>query len=118
MTCSFDKENVTQFLNVEIIAKNKTNDILEEKHIAVFTSGNAARLHTSGQYLVGRVTLTNITKTSTKATLTFHILKCKDEMDYFCKFNSFDMDSAVVTEKSESTRIIVKGIDFFKYFIV
>ncbi|CAC5425227.1 unnamed protein product [Mytilus coruscus] len=65
-------------------------------------------LPASGEYLFGRVTLTNITNTSTNATLTFHILKCKDEMDYMCVCNYFDTTGAVRHKESESTRIVVK----------
>ncbi|CAC5425226.1 unnamed protein product [Mytilus coruscus] len=69
-----------------------------------------AVLHpSSGLYLLGRVTLTNITNASTNATLIFHILKCKDEMDYICKYNYYDIDDAVKYEESETTRILVKA---------
>ncbi|CAC5409412.1 unnamed protein product [Mytilus coruscus] len=55
-----------------------------------------------------RVALTNITNTSTNATLKFHILKCTDEKDYMCKYNFIDMDGAVSIATSKTTRILVK----------
>ncbi|CAC5388973.1 ALCAM [Mytilus coruscus] len=58
------------------------DDFDDVKPIAILQPNEPARLITSGNYLNGRVTLTNIKNTSTNATLTFHELKCEDERDY------------------------------------
>ncbi|CAG2250201.1 unnamed protein product [Mytilus edulis] len=60
-------------------------------------------------YLSSRVTLTNITNTSTNATLTFHVLKFTDEKDYMCKLFYNDMFAVLKIRESEATRISVKG---------
>lgn len=94
---------------MEITAKNRTEDFDDKKPIAIFKPGKAAKLHSSGEYLSDRVTLTNITNTSTNLTLKFRKLKCIDEKDYICKYYVIDMDGAVSTARSETTRILVKG---------
>lgn len=110
LTCSIIGENIGPIINIEINAKNKTDDSDNKERIALFTPGKMAVIHpTSGLYLLGRVTLTNITTMSTNATLTFHLLKCIDETDYICTFIYYDTDSAVKTEESPSTRILVKS---------
>ncbi|CAC5393405.1 unnamed protein product [Mytilus coruscus] len=90
-----------------------TEDCDDKKPIAIFKPDRAAKLHSSGEYLSGRVTLTNITNKSTSATLKFHKLKCIDEKDYICKYYVIDMDGAVSTAKSETTSILVIGNDVF-----
>ncbi|CAC5407992.1 unnamed protein product [Mytilus coruscus] len=109
LTCSFIQEKEVRLLSIEIIAKNMTEDFDDKKPIAIFKPDRAAKLHSSGEYLSGRVTLTNITNTSTNATLKFHKLKCIDEKDYICKYYVIDMDGAVFTARSETTRILVKA---------
>lgn len=74
------------------------------------------------------MTLTNITRASTNATLQFHELKYIDEKDYMCKCNVLDAEDAHFVVKSSTTRILVKGKDipnlihdniqaFFSYFV-
>ncbi|CAG2229255.1 unnamed protein product [Mytilus edulis] len=108
LTCVFINEANKRLTGVEVIAKNKTEDFKDGKPIAIFEPNQPAILHFNGQYLTGRVTLTNITSTSTNATLTFKELKCDDERDYLCKCNYKDIyGSALPPEKSQPTRISV-----------
>ncbi|CAC5411550.1 unnamed protein product [Mytilus coruscus] len=86
-----------------------TEDFDDKKPIAIFKPEKAAKLHSSGEYLSGRVTLTNITSTSNTAALKFLILRCIDEKDYICKYYVINMDGDVSTARSETTRILVKG---------
>ncbi|CAC5411553.1 CADM3 [Mytilus coruscus] len=90
LTCSFIKDINQTFINVAIIARNKNGIFLQKEAVAIFPPDKVALLPPSGDYLSGRVTLTNITKVSTTATLRFDNLKCEDEKDYICTFNYVD----------------------------
>lgn len=104
---------------VELFAKNKTDEFDDVRPIAIFRLDEPAKLISTGKYLNGRVTLTNITSTSTNATLTFHILKCEDEKDYVCKYYYSDMDGATLpTEMSPPTRLSVHGKDDFTIYFM
>lgn len=117
LTCSFFPENGKQIFSVQIIAKKITEDFGEEKDIiAIFKHGKAAKLHRSGEYLDGRVTLTNITNSSHNATLKFHKLELIDEKDYMCNWFYSDMEGIMHNVKSEATRISVKGMVFCEHF--
>ncbi|CAC5425222.1 unnamed protein product [Mytilus coruscus] len=109
LTCSFTNDANEKTTKVELFAKNKTDDFDDVRPIAIFELDKPGRLITSGNYLKGRVTLTNITSTSTNATLTFHVLKCEDERDYMCQCEYNDNDGASLPkEKSPPTRISVQ----------
>ncbi|CAG2206188.1 unnamed protein product [Mytilus edulis] len=108
LTCVFINEANKRLTGVEVIAKNKTEDFNDGKPIAIFVPSRPTILHFNGLYLTGRVTLTNITSTSTNATLSFKELKCDDERDYLCNCNYKDIyGSALPPEKSQPTRISV-----------
>ncbi|CAC5386237.1 unnamed protein product [Mytilus coruscus] len=102
LTCSCIQEKEVRLLSIEIIVKNVTEDFDDKKPIAIFKPGRAAKLHSSGEYLSGRVTLTNITNKSNTAALKFLILRCIDEKDYICKYYVIDMDGAVSTSSIHS----------------
>lgn len=113
LTCSIIKGKGEQIVSVIMMAKNITEDFYDEKKsIAIFQPEIAAKLRPSGEYLSGRVTLTTVLHTATNATMTFNILKYTDEKDYTCKCYYFDLEGAVSTAKSETTRILVKGYIF------
>lgn len=113
LTCSFSLEKGEQIFSVQIIAKNITEDIDEKENtIAVFKPKKEAELKSSGVYLTGRVTLTNIKNSSNNATLKYHVLKSIDEKDYLCKLYYNDMEDAIQNLKSDVTRILVKGMVF------
>ncbi|CAC5386255.1 unnamed protein product [Mytilus coruscus] len=80
-----------------------------EEPVAIFSPDMAAMLLPSYDNLSGRVTLTNITKVSTNATMTFDNLECEDEKDYICTFNYVNVLGVVLIKKSEPTRIIVNA---------
>ncbi|CAC5407991.1 CADM3 [Mytilus coruscus] len=63
----------------------------------------------SGDYLSGRVTLTNITKVSTTATLRFDNLECKDENDYICIIIYVNEFGGVIIDESTPTRILINA---------
>ncbi|CAC5425219.1 ALCAM [Mytilus coruscus] len=111
LTCSFTNNVDEQITKVEFFAKNKTDDFEDiNKPIVIFTPDKPAKLHSTGKYLNGRVTLTKLTSTSTYATLTFHVLKCEDEKDYKCKCYYDDWEGAALpTETSPPTRISVQA---------
>lgn len=114
LTCSFTNEERKRIIQVEFFAKNKTGEFDDITPIAILKLDEPAKLHSSGNYLQGRVTLTNLTSTSTYATLTFHVLNCEDDNYYMCKCYYDDIEGAALpTEKSPSTRISVQGKDYF-----
>ncbi|CAG2206803.1 unnamed protein product [Mytilus edulis] len=103
LTCSFFLEKDEQILSVQFNAKNITEDFDDGYIIATFKPEKAART-----YLSDRVTLTNMTNTSTNATLTFNELKFTDEKDYKCKIFYYDKVKDFKLRESEATRISVK----------
>ncbi|VDH99907.1 Hypothetical predicted protein, partial [Mytilus galloprovincialis] len=111
LTCSFFKENNEEVVSVQIIAKNITENVDDKKRtIAIFEPERLAKLHPSVKYLLGRVTLTSITNTSTfNATLSFHDLKRTDEKDYMCEYFYKDEFGTFSKTKSEETRLLVKA---------
>ncbi|CAC5385985.1 unnamed protein product [Mytilus coruscus] len=108
LTCSFINDNKIHFINAAIIARNKNGTFPKNEPVAVFPRDNVGMLPPSGDYLSGRVTLTNITKLSTTATLRFDILQCEDEKDYICIAYYFNEFGVVITVESEPTRVLVK----------
>lgn len=110
LTCSFIKEANEHLLSITIIAKNKTENVFDDRRpIVIFTPNTPVNLHSSGNYLKDRVTLTNITSMSTNATLTFNVLRCEDGKDYMCSCFYIDQYNNKLSEWSESTRISVQG---------
>ncbi|XP_076105873.1 uncharacterized protein LOC143074208 [Mytilus galloprovincialis] len=108
LTCSFIKDIKIRVINVAIIAKNKNDVSPKKKQVAIFQPDKVAVLPPSGDYLSGRVTLTNITKVSTTATLRFDNLQCEDEKDYMCILYYIN-DYGAIHVESEPTRILVKA---------
>lgn len=74
LTCSFFFRKGKKIYSVQINGKNLTEDFDNKKPVAVFKPEEATRIHTSAEYLLGRVTLTNISTTSPNASLTFSTL--------------------------------------------
>ncbi|CAC5411554.1 unnamed protein product [Mytilus coruscus] len=110
LTCSFTNNADEEISKVEFFAKNKTDEFDHVKPIALFIPDKPARLILSGNNLIGRVTLTNITRESTNATLTLHELKCEDEREYMCQcyYNDIE-DVSLPPEKSPPTRISIQA---------
>lgn len=111
LTCSFTKDINQNFINVAIIPRSKNGIFPINEPVVVFPPDKIAILPPSGNYLSGRVTLTNITKVSTTATLRFDNLQCDDEKDYICTVSYVNDLSVVIIDESEPTRIFVKGND-------
>ncbi|CAC5385988.1 unnamed protein product [Mytilus coruscus] len=109
LTCSFINEPLEQIVRIQFFAKNKTDEFNLKKPIAIFEPDKPAKLLLSGNYLNGRVTMTNITSTSTNTTMTFHVLKCDDEKDYICQCYHVKEGAYLLPEKSPPTRISVQG---------
>ncbi|CAG2199642.1 unnamed protein product [Mytilus edulis] len=65
------------------------------------------RDYSFGEYLRGRVTMTNITQESTEATTILNELKCTDQNQYRCKVTYLNKDNEVDSEISLPTTIIV-----------
>ncbi|CAG2206805.1 unnamed protein product [Mytilus edulis] len=122
VTCSFFLEKDEQIYGVQIMAKNITEEFDSIKPIAMFLAKKGAKLYKTGHHLSGRVTLTNITTTSTNATMTFDELQCEDEKDYICRLYCIDMNGDIFYVSSEATRIIVQAFpsmpDVISSFIV
>ncbi|CAC5386265.1 CADM3 [Mytilus coruscus] len=122
LTCSFTIYINQNFINVAIITRNKDGLFQTEEPVAIFPADKAAMLLPSGDYLSGRVTLTNITKVSTTATLRFDNLECEDEKDYICTFSYINDLGVVIIDKSEPTRILVKAFpsmpDIISYIVI
>ncbi|CAC5385987.1 unnamed protein product [Mytilus coruscus] len=109
LTCSFINEPLEQIVRVQFFTKNKTDEFDLRKPTAIFELDKPAKLLLSGNYLNGRVTMTNITSTSTNATLTFHVLKCEDEKDYICQCYHVKEGAYLLPERSPPTRISVQA---------
>ncbi|VDH92683.1 cell adhesion molecule 3, partial [Mytilus galloprovincialis] len=74
----------------------------------MFGPDKPAKLLSSGNYLYGRVTLTKIIRTSTNATIIFHVLNCVDEKDYMCQCY-YDKNDALFREMSPPTWISIQA---------
>ncbi|CAC5425228.1 CADM3 [Mytilus coruscus] len=104
LTCSFILEKDQSLITVAIIANRGTDNFNYENPIAVFKPETVTKPE---DYLLGRVTLSNITQLSTNATLRFHELECIDEKDYMCTCNYLDRKYVVLKQDSDPTRISI-----------
>ncbi|XP_071181374.1 immunoglobulin superfamily member 11-like [Mytilus edulis] len=109
LTCTFTKDINQILLNVAIIARNKNGIFLKNEPVAIFRADKEGIFPPSGDYLSGRVTLTNITKVSTRATLRFDNLECEDEKDYMCIAYYINDFGVFIIDESEPTSILVKA---------
>lgn len=82
LTCSLINEAFEHITRISVFAKNKTDDFSSMNPISIFEPSKPAKLLSSGSYLNGRVTMTNILSTSTNATLTLNELQCEDILKY------------------------------------
>lgn len=112
LTCSLINAEFERTSSVQFFIKNKTDEFDLTQPIAVFEPSKPSELLSPGNYLNGRVTLTNITELSTNATLIFYVLKCEDEKDYMCTFNYKLLEGGYVSEISSSIKISVQGKNY------
>lgn len=110
--CSYKGKTIIQILTVSLMAFNKSSGSFET--IATYIPGHNTLLNTQGQYLNGRVTLTPITQSSTKAIMTINNLKCIDDTFYRCVLTYLD-SGGTKSQPSNVKRISVQGRNFNSY---
>lgn len=88
------------------MAFKKSSTTFEQ--IATYIPDKTPLLNTQGQYLKGRVTLTPITQSSTKAIMTFDKLMCIDDTFYQCRAYYLD-SSGLNLQFSNNISISVQG---------
>lgn len=106
--CSYPLGSYRQF-SVSFWAFNKSSQIFEQ--IATYIPDDTPLINTKGEYLKGRVTLTPITKLSTKAVMTFNQIMCIDDTSYQCQARYIDSNGNQ-NPISNNTSISVEGIYF------
>ena len=105
LRCSYIKYGGEHIFNIKMKARNKTSE--EYLKIAIFYSAEYnIEAVLKGEYLAGRVSLTNPTDESNEAILTFNKVQCVDDTDYICSI-SYDRDGDTHNKYTSSTSIIV-----------
>jgi hypothetical protein len=103
--CSYIKDGGDYISNIKREARNKTSE--EYLQIAKFYPPERNRdAVLRGEYLNGRVSLTNPTGESSKAILTFNKIQCVDDTDYICVI-SHEINSTDTTTSTSSSSITV-----------
>lgn len=105
--CSYTKHNVKSTISISFIAFNKSNSKFNE--IALYIPDDESYLTNNGQYLKGRVTLMNITQSTTKAVMTFNELMCIDDTLYQCKAIHLSSNGAEIITSNNGS-ISVQGM--------
>ncbi|CAC5408243.1 ALCAM [Mytilus coruscus] len=103
--CSYTKQNYILITVVSFLAFNRSS--VTSNEIAIYVPNSLSYLTDNGQYLKGRVTLMNITQSTTKAVIKFNKLMCMDETLYQCRVNVIS-SSGVKNTISNSTTISVQ----------
>ncbi|CAC5406277.1 unnamed protein product [Mytilus coruscus] len=85
LECSYTKQNVILIISISFLAFNRSS--IQFNEIAIYVPNSISYLTDDGQYLGERVTLMNITQSTTKAVMTFNKPMCIDETFYQCKVN-------------------------------
>jgi len=110
--CSYFKDSGDYIYYIDMEARNKTSE--EYLQIAKFYQPELNReAILTGQYLTGRVSLTNPTDESNKAILTFNKIQCVDATDYNCSI-SYETNGTTRPIQTISTSITVTS-KLFKY---
>lgn len=104
--CSYTQKNIKQIYFVSFNAFNRKSRSFQE--IAIYSAGGNPELTPVGQYLKGRVTLTQLL---TKAVMTFNKLMCIDDTFYKCKM-SYRNVNGTQEQISNNISISVQGIYF------
>ena len=105
LSCSYIKDDGENFFYIQMEAKNKTSE--GDLNIATFyPPGGNSEADLTGEYLTGRVSLTNPTDESRKAILTINKIQCVDDNDYICSI-SYHINGNVKTKYSSYTSITV-----------
>ncbi|CAC5408238.1 unnamed protein product [Mytilus coruscus] len=103
--CSYTKESSNLITVVSVLAYNRSSSTYNE--IAIYVPNSLSYLTDNGQYLKGRVTLMNITQSTTKAFITFKKLMCTDDTLYQCRVN-YQASSGIKNAISNSITISVQ----------
>lgn len=111
--CLYTKENVKTIFTVGLFARSKTNHN-EFFTIVTFFPDEATVINSSGEFLRGRVTMTNITQESTEATLIFKQIKCTDQNQYRCKVFYLKTNNDADSDMSLPKTINVTGKNIVK----
>ncbi|VDI18751.1 Hypothetical predicted protein, partial [Mytilus galloprovincialis] len=90
--CEFTKEKIISTISVSFLAFNRSN--IKFTDISTHIPNSISYLTDDGQYLKGRVTLMNITQSTTKVVLTFNKLMCIDDTFFQCKVSYFGSKGA------------------------
>ncbi|CAC5406275.1 unnamed protein product [Mytilus coruscus] len=101
--CSYTQENVLKIDYVSFLVFNRSSISFEP--IATFIPNLNSVFTPQGQYLKERVTLTNITTSSTKAVMIFNKLICVDATTYTCKVSN--IASSCLPGKTTSNNISI-----------
>ena len=105
LRCSYIKDGGEHIFNIKMKARNKASG--EYLMIATFYPAEYnIEAVLKGEYLTGRVSLTNPSDESSEAILTFNKIQCVDDTDYICNI-SYDRNGDTHTIFSSSTSIIV-----------
>lgn len=105
--CLYKLEDNSDVFIVIIEAFNRSSSIFNQ--IATYRPEKISKIPQPGQYLKERVTLTNITKSSKKAVLTFSKLMCIDDTVYKCQVKYVDSMNSYKDQPSNNISITVKG---------
>ncbi|VDI55758.1 cell adhesion molecule 3 [Mytilus galloprovincialis] len=108
LTCQFTTEN-DDFVNlIYLTARNKTTDSFYR--IVTFYPphrNKEASLSTGGEYLSGRVSLTNPTSDTSAAIMSYkNPVQCEDDTDYRCDIH-YDNNGELETMQSDPTTITI-----------
>jgi hypothetical protein len=103
--CSYTNDAGDYISNIKMKARNKTSEeylIIAKFYLPERNSDAVLR----GEYLNGRVSLTNPTDESSKAILTFNKIQCVDDTDYMCVI-SHETNRIDTTTPTSSSSITV-----------
>ncbi|CAC5367989.1 ALCAM [Mytilus coruscus] len=103
--CSYTVENILQIDSVSFLAFNDSSITFEQ--IVTYLPDTKSLITRRGQYLRGRVTLSDITKSSTKAAMVFNKLLCIDYTLYKCYVRYIDSGGVGREATSNNIRISV-----------
>ncbi|CAC5399308.1 unnamed protein product [Mytilus coruscus] len=106
MECSYIMENVLKVDLVSFLAFNKSTTAFDP--VASYLPNAGTLITPQGQYLKDRVTLHNITQSSTNAVMVFNKLLCIDNTLYKCSVRYTDSGGVGQDETSNTIRISVQ----------
>lgn len=111
--CSYTKKNIVKINSVRMFAFNRSSMMFES--IAVYFPDIFSLLTPEGQYLKGRVTVINITQSSTKVVMIFNKLMCIDDTFYRCelRYTNTSLEDKAITSNNMSIWVQGKSNGLF-----